>query len=132
MAALTGLYDLFTLPMTREPKNTGLWHMTLNLTITALYIINVVAIRVPVLTSAVSTATVVGNTIAWAFVLNLIAVVLLVISGWLGGQLVYRFGIAVPKETIEQAPRYEARPMRREVAGALGGETPPEEQEERR
>jgi uncharacterized membrane protein len=131
LAAVVGFYDLFTLPMTAEPKRTGLWHMTLNLIITVLYAINVLVVRAPVMTSTTSASVFAGGTVAWAFVLNVVAIVLLLVSGWLGGELIYRYGMAVPRETIERAPRYEAERTsgRTGLAGSLGGESPSDRQE---
>jgi uncharacterized membrane protein len=123
VAATDGFYDLFTLPMTNEPKSIGLEHMALNLLITVLYVINVAAVRSPLLLSATRSAMIPAGTAAWGFILNLVAVILLGISGWLGGEMVYRYGIAIPKETIQAAHQYEAvGDRRRAEAGALGGE----------
>lgn len=126
LAAITGFYDLFTLPITDQPKKTGLTHMALNLIITVLYLINVLAIRAPEMTSPTSASALAGDTIGWAFGLNLIAVVLLLISGWLGGELIYRYGLAVPHETMDRAPNYETGTARGRtgLAGSLGGESP--------
>lgn len=127
LAALAGFTDLFTLPMTNEPKRTGLEHMWLNLLITVLYIINVAAVRAPVLFSPVrSTGVIPSDTTAWGFILNIVSILLLVVSGWLGGDMVYRFGIAVPRETMERAHRYETAGAGHRTAesGALGGERP--------
>lgn len=125
IAAVAGFYDLFTLPITDEPKNTGLLHMTLNLIVTVFYVINVAAIRAPAMKSAISASTITGGVAAWGFVLNAISVVLLLISGWLGGQLVYHFALAVPRETLEQAQGYETgmRRGRTGFAGSLGGQS---------
>jgi uncharacterized membrane protein len=125
LAAIAGFIDLFGLPMTDEPKGVGLTHMALNLVIVVLYIINAAAIRAPALTSATTSSALSSATLGWGFVLNVIAVILLVISGWLGGELIYRYGIAVPRETIEHAPSYEARPAYGGTAeaGSLGGES---------
>jgi uncharacterized membrane protein len=81
MAAIPGLIDMLSLPA--GPKRTALVHMSLNLTIVALYLVNIwmrfsnpETLRVPV-------------------VLSVIAVSLLVVSGWLGGKMVYEHGVAV-------------------------------------
>jgi len=131
VAATTGFIDLFTLQMSREPKNIGLWHMTLNLTITALYIINVLAVRWPVLASPISTGIVPGDSISWAFGLNLISVVLLLVSGWLGGEMIYRWGVAVPRATMEKALRREPETVPGgRMAGTLGGERHEDEEKQ--
>ena len=81
-AALPGLVDLMSLPP-GPIKKTAVTHMAINLTVVALYICN-----------------------AWMrhgspkdltvpMCLSLIAVGLLVISGWLGGKMVYEAGVGV-------------------------------------
>lgn len=131
LAAITGFWDLFSLPITDQPKKTGLTHMTLNLVITVLYIINAAVIRAPQMITATRASDISSTTAGWAFVLNLVAVILLLISGWLGGELIYRYGLAVPKETMENAPRYESAGLRGRtgMAGSLGGESPGDEPE---
>jgi uncharacterized membrane protein len=81
LAALPGLIDLLSLP--EGPRSTAIKHMALNLTIVALYIINfVMRWREPANPGG----------LVW---LSLISLVLLVISGWLGGKMVYEYGVAV-------------------------------------
>ena len=46
-----------------------------------------------------------------AFILNLVAVVLLLVSGWYGGELIYRYGVAVPDETCERASSPRLNPL---------------------
>jgi uncharacterized membrane protein len=81
LAAVPGLIDLLSLPP--GPRRTALTHMAINLGVVALYVINFwmrpAAPERP------------GNLI-W---LSVIAIGLLVISGWLGGKMVYVHGIAV-------------------------------------
>jgi uncharacterized membrane protein len=81
LAALPGLIDLLSLP--EGPRSTAIKHMALNLTIVVLYVINfAMRWREP------------GNPggLVW---LSLISLALLVISGWLGGKMVYEYGVAV-------------------------------------
>lgn len=92
VAAIPGLIDMLSLPA--GPKKTALIHMSINLTIVALYVINIVlrvanpdSLRTPV----------------W---LSVIAVGMLSVSGWLGGKLVYEHGIAV--DTGEAPARLHA------------------------
>ncbi len=130
LAAITGAYDYFTLPMTGPPVKVGMQHMVLNLTITALYVINLLAIRVPAMSSAVGVTPLWAEVSLWGFLLNLVATVLLVVSGWLGGELVYRYGVAVPRSTMRDAPRFESVAGRGEtgLAGSAGGESPPDQE----
>jgi uncharacterized membrane protein len=101
-AALPGLVDLVSLPQ-GPTKRVALTHMGLNLTVVALYAINIwlrhenMAAQGPM----------------W---LSLLALVLLVISGWLGGKMVYEGGVGV--ETGEPAADAAARPASNRQARA--------------
>jgi len=81
LAALPGLIDLLSLP--EGPRSTAIKHMALNLTIVVLYIINFFGRwhepQNP-------------GGLLW---LSLISLLLLVVSGWLGGKMVYEYGVAV-------------------------------------
>ncbi len=89
LAAVPGLIDLLSLPP--GPRRTALIHMAINLTVVALYVINLwMRLRTPEQP---------GN-LVW---LSIIAIGLLVISGWLGGKMVYVHGIAV--ETTPESTR---------------------------
>ena len=79
IAAVPGLIDLLSLP--RAIRRTGIQHMVLNLTIVVLFVINAYARR-----DGVTDPTI---------VLSAVAVVLLGVSGWLGGKMVYERGVAV-------------------------------------
>lgn len=81
LAAVPGLIDLVSLPP--GPRRTALIHMAINLTVVALYAINL-WLRVG--------ATDKGALPMW---LSIIAIGLLLISGWLGGKMVYEYGVAV-------------------------------------
>jgi uncharacterized membrane protein len=92
VAAIPGLIDLLSLPA--APKKTAVIHMTINLTIVALFVINIImrvlnpeSVEVPV----------------W---LSVIGVALLVVSGWLGGKMVYEQRVAV--DTGEAAASVES------------------------
>lgn len=80
LAALPGLIDLVSLPA--APKRTALAHMAINLTVVALFAVNLW------LRAA-------GREGALTLGLSLLAVGLLVVSGWLGGKMVYLHGVAV-------------------------------------
>jgi uncharacterized membrane protein len=95
IAALPGLIDLLSLPP--GPRGTALAHMTINLTVVALYAINS-WLRWPDP----------ANFRGAPFLLSLIGIGLLVVSGWLGGKMVYVYGIAV-----DAAPDTTTPPGRR-------------------
>jgi uncharacterized membrane protein len=86
-AAVPGLIDLLSL---KEPaiKSTAIKHMALNLTIVALYAINV-WMRV--------NASVSPNV---PLILSVVAIAMLLVSGWLGGKMVYEAGVAVHTEDL--------------------------------
>lgn len=81
LAAIPGLIDMLALPA--APRRTAIVHMALNLTVVALFVINVF----------VRYTNPDGYTLGvW---LSVIAVALLAVSGWLGGKMVYEYGVAV-------------------------------------
>lgn len=83
LAAVPGLIDL--LSMSPSPtKKIGIWHMVINLVVVVLYVGNFL-LRVE------ST----GPAGSGPFILSILAILLLVVSGWLGGELVYVHGVAV-------------------------------------
>ena len=81
LAAVPGLIDLISLPP--GPRGTAIKHMAINLTVVVLYLINF-WMR--------SKASGEPGGLIW---LSIIALGLLVISGWLGGKMVYEYGVAV-------------------------------------
>jgi uncharacterized membrane protein len=88
LAAVPGLIDLVSLPL--GPRRTALAHMAINLTVVALYVVNF-WLRLSAPESP-------GGLI-W---LSVLAIGLLVISGWLGGKMVYELGIAVDTPPAEK------------------------------
>lgn len=95
-AAIPGLVDFLSL-RERKTSRIAAAHMTLNLTLVVLYAVNLwlrtrpdVVLRTP-------------------FTLSIIGIVLLVISGWLGGELVYVHGVAVEEPRLRDETRIETR-----------------------
>jgi uncharacterized membrane protein len=81
LAAIPGTIDMLSL--NGRPKKLALTHMALNVTIVLLYAVNIgVRIGEPVVAGLPLT-------------LTIVAIVLLAISGWIGGQLVYVHRVAV-------------------------------------
>jgi uncharacterized membrane protein len=95
IAAVPGFIDLLSLP--KNVQRVAITHMALNLTIVALFAINAYVRRDGVTDVAIG--------------LSVIAVALLVVSGWLGGKMVYEHGAAVDT----QASLYRG-PERRKAA----------------
>jgi uncharacterized membrane protein len=79
IAAVPGFIDLLSLPSSIQ--RTAIKHMALNLGIVVLYIINAWLRH--------------GGAGDGAIWLSLLAIILLVVSGWLGGKMVYEAGVAV-------------------------------------
>lgn len=77
LAAVPGLIDLLSLPS--PIKRTALLHMAINLGVVALYAVNL-WLRLD------------GTMLVW---LSVLGIGLLVVSGWLGGKMVYEHGVAV-------------------------------------
>jgi len=82
VAAIPGLIDLLSMSPGKV-KTIGIWHMCINLVVVALFTINL-WLRY----SAVPGS----NSPVW---LSVAGVVLMGISGWLGGEMVYVHGMAV-------------------------------------
>ena len=87
-AAVFGLVDLLSLPA-GPAKSTGFAHMGINLTIVVLYVIN----------AWMRTGSADNAPSSLCVLLSLVAILLLLVSGWLGGKLVYIYGVAVEKTT---------------------------------
>ncbi len=81
-AAIPGLVDLLSLGPSRA-RTIGIWHMSLNLAVVALFAINFF-IRPSV-----------GHGAVGPFIMSIIGIATVVVSGWLGGTLVYVHGIGV-------------------------------------
>jgi len=81
LAAIPGFVDMLSL--TGPRKRIALAHMTLNLTIVALYAVNIgMRINGP-------------ENFTASVILSGIAIALLAVSGWLGGHMVYVYRVAV-------------------------------------
>jgi uncharacterized membrane protein len=97
LAAVPGLVDFLSL---RDPnaKKVGAFHMILNLTLVAIYAVNLY-LRL----NSAPTATL-------PVALSVVAVVLLLVSGWLGGELVFKYGTGVaPRRDVPPAPQEHPR-----------------------
>jgi uncharacterized membrane protein len=81
IAAIPGFIDLLSITE-KKLRQIGIIHMVINLVVVALYVVNLFMRR--------SGA---GGSVP--IILSAIGVVLLSISGWLGGELVHRYGVTV-------------------------------------
>jgi uncharacterized membrane protein len=99
-AAIPGFLDYLFLDMTREAHRIATYHMLLNLTIVAIFIADILwrlslFVRVPSILYFVPVG---------PFILSIIAVLLLAVSGWLGGQLVFHHHLGVTMEHPKASP----------------------------
>jgi uncharacterized membrane protein len=92
LAAAFGLMDLLAIPRGTKAFRTALTHMVINLTVVILFVIDF-AVRAG---QGYEEASVIG------FVLSLVALALLSISGSLGGKLAYHYGVRVATEETQQ------------------------------
>jgi uncharacterized membrane protein len=88
LAALFGLMDLLTIPRGTRAFTTGLTHMGLNLTVVVLFVINFL----------VRGSDGKDDPTTLPFILTIVALLILGVSGWLGGKLSYRYGVRVADE----------------------------------
>lgn len=105
-AAVPGVIDMLSVP--QAVKRTALVHMTLNLTIVVLYAINAWLRRDGITDGLIA--------------LSLVAILLLLVSGWLGGKMVYEQGAGVdPGAERHAAHRYSGPERRRGIASRYAG-----------
>ena len=89
-AAIPGLIDLLSLPS--GPRSTAVLHMSINLIVVGLFVVDA-WMRCHAGDAGAS-----SNLPMW---LSLVALALLLVSGWLGGKLVYEGGVAVDTESLK-------------------------------
>lgn len=90
-AAVFGLHDLSLLAPGTAARRTALLHMTLNLAVMVLFIVSFILRMV----SGSEELNIAG------FVLSILALAVLGVSGWLGGKLAYRYGVRVASEKTQ-------------------------------
>jgi uncharacterized membrane protein len=105
-AALAGGLDLLAIPRRTAAWRTAIAHMTLNLVVVAAYIVNFLWRR----DLEVGGSTVRGGPLS----LSVAAVVLLGLSGFLGGKFAFRYGVRVADESAQLAGYHEVRDESRE------------------
>ncbi|QTJ70242.1 DUF2231 domain-containing protein (plasmid) [Rhodococcus sp. ZPP] len=92
-AAMIGFLDLFAIPTGTPAFRTGLIHMSLNLAVTAAYIVNFLWRH--------STYEEQQQVSAGPLALSVVSLAALAVSGYLGGKLAYHFGIRVADESTQ-------------------------------
>ena len=90
VAAIFGIIDWLTIK-NGEVKKVANWHARLN-------IIALIVFAISLFLRMGSYSHFVGRKLTIPFLLSLLGVILICISGWLGGELVFRYGVAVVRE----------------------------------
>jgi uncharacterized membrane protein len=98
LAAVFGLLDLSNLAAGTTARRVGLAHLALNLAATVLFLVSLL-IRLPE----------VDDPSVGGFVLSVIAFLITGASGFLGGELAYRFGVRVADEGTQSRGYETAR-----------------------
>jgi len=94
LAAVFGFIDWLGLPASSRARTIATWHGLGNVTIVVLFILSWLARR--------GNADFIPN--AQALTLSFAGVALALVTGWLGGELVYRLGVAVDPNANVNAP----------------------------
>lgn len=100
LAAVPGMIDYFTIASRgpREVRDHATWHMALNLSVVVLFLVNL-GMRVFFNAS-------VAPLLGWAVGLTAVGNAILLYSGWLGGELVYRHRIGVEERGAAASPAF--------------------------
>lgn len=102
-AAMVGFLDLFAIPSGTRAQRVALVHMTLNLAVVASYTVNFLLRKDPGTDRSASVG--IGYIVASAVTFAVLGV-----SGFLGGELAYRYGVRVADEDT-QAHGFEERAL---------------------
>lgn len=97
VAAVFGLMDLVTIPRGTRPFKVGLIHMTMNVTLVAVF---AASFFVRINDSAAAPVEV------WLVAVSAVAILALLVSGILGGRMSYHYGVRVAAEA-KQVEGYE-------------------------
>ena len=92
LAAVPGLIDYVGVARKSRARATATAHMIINLAVVAIYLASLYV--------RYDHAALAGGAWALAFGLDVLAIAMLSASGWLGGELVYRFGIGFEREAM--------------------------------
>jgi uncharacterized membrane protein len=104
-AAIPGVIDFMSLNENTKAKRIALWHMGINIAVVTMFAVNI-GMRAPDISMPPT----------FAIWLSGVAVAMLAVSGWLGGELVHILGISVV-EPVGPSPASEEAESER-VAGS--------------
>jgi uncharacterized membrane protein len=96
LAAVPGFVDWLAIPAGTRAKTVGLYHMVLNLTVVALFVVSLAA--------RWATPGGYGDAGVGRMIWGWIAVVIAMVSAWLGGELIETLGISVREGANPDAP----------------------------
>ena len=111
LAAIFGLIDWLAIPAGTRAKTVGLWHGGGNVFIVLLFIVSWL-IRLNAQ----------ANPSVIAYILSVVGVVLALVTGWLGGELVERMGVGVDEGANLNAPSSLSGQSATETATGTPGE----------
>jgi uncharacterized membrane protein len=94
VAAVFGFLDLFAIPTRTKAFRTGLLHMSLNLLVVVAFAVDFALRHSHIHDHA--------GTPPGLIVLSAVALLVLSVSGWLGGKLTYRYGVRVVDEATRR------------------------------
>ena len=101
LAAVPGFVDGFTIARNSEAREKAMLHMTLNLVVIGLFFGSVLLMR--------DNGALDGGELSFAVALQAVAVGLLLLSGWIGGEMVFRDHLATIPEDSEVAAQEKLR-----------------------
>jgi uncharacterized membrane protein len=106
VAALPGFVDFFTVAMKSDARDMGLLHMVLNLTIVGLYIAATLVMY--------DRGAVTGSNHTAIVIIHGLGSGLLLLSGWLGGEMVFRHHLGLIPDNGQMETEEQAQHVRRE------------------
>jgi uncharacterized membrane protein len=110
LAAIFGLIDWLAVPADTRAKRIGLWHGVGNVVVVVLFILSWL-IRLGAQ----------RNPNVFAYILSIVAVLLALVTAWLGGELVDRLGVGVDEGANLDAPSSLSGQRATETATSTGG-----------
>jgi uncharacterized membrane protein len=100
LAAVFGLMDLMAIPTGTKAFRVALTHLILNVTVVVLFAISFL----------IRAADVYGKpTSVGLFILSIVALAILTVSGWLGGMMAYHYGVRVADDETQREGFAQAR-----------------------